>query len=200
MFLSSWEEYHTGTLYLGVVNGPVEGILLAVLNLVVSGLHPLGAGFWAQTTLKAFGFSLPLFPSGTQLLDLMMLGVTVLFLVFHLPPCLLNVHRALETKRSTRPLNGVRLTVPSTAEAASQLLPIIAFSVLSAAWTLSPYSVIIKQQYMLEWAVVTCFLFGQLSTKIVLAHLCKGPFPYSPVLLLPLAIGAVGVNTPWLGL
>lgn len=44
------------------------------------------------------------------------------------------------------------------------------------------------------------FLFGQLSTKIILAQLTKGPFPYTPILLLPLAIGAIGVNTPWLGL
>jgi len=43
-------------------------------------------------------------------------------------------------------------------------------------------------------------LFGQLSTKIILAQLTKGPFPYTPILLLPLLIGAIGVNTPWLGL
>ena len=27
MYLSTWEEFHTGTLYLGWINGPVEGEL-----------------------------------------------------------------------------------------------------------------------------------------------------------------------------
>lgn len=26
-YLTTWEEYHTGTLYLGLVSGPVEGVL-----------------------------------------------------------------------------------------------------------------------------------------------------------------------------
>lgn len=44
------------------------------------------------------------------------------------------------------------------------------------------------------------FLFGQLSSKIILAHLTKGLFPFSWPLLVPLAIPAIAVNTPYLGL
>lgn len=36
MFVSTWEEFHTGTLYLGYINGPVEGVLIAVGILIVS--------------------------------------------------------------------------------------------------------------------------------------------------------------------
>lgn len=38
MFVSTWEEFHTGTLYLGYINGPVEGVLIAVGILIVSAI------------------------------------------------------------------------------------------------------------------------------------------------------------------
>lgn len=44
------------------------------------------------------------------------------------------------------------------------------------------------------------FLYGQLSSKVIIAQLTKGPFPFSPALTLPLIIPSIGVNTPLLGL
>ena len=38
-YLTTWEEYHTGQLYLGVFSGPVEGILMIVGLYVVTGLY-----------------------------------------------------------------------------------------------------------------------------------------------------------------
>lgn len=38
MWFSTWEEYHTGTLYLGYINGPTEGLLIAVAILTTSGV------------------------------------------------------------------------------------------------------------------------------------------------------------------
>lgn len=36
MYLSTWEEFHTGTLYLGVINGPVEGERLGQAGVISS--------------------------------------------------------------------------------------------------------------------------------------------------------------------
>ncbi|KAH9957555.1 CDP-alcohol phosphatidyltransferase-domain-containing protein [Lactifluus volemus] len=36
-YLTTWEEYHTGQLYLGVFSGPVEGILIVVILFVITG-------------------------------------------------------------------------------------------------------------------------------------------------------------------
>lgn len=36
MFFSSWEQYHTKTLYLGYFNGPTEGILLGCYIMLLS--------------------------------------------------------------------------------------------------------------------------------------------------------------------
>lgn len=103
MLVSTWEEYHTGTLYLGYINGPVEGVLIAVAILVVSAVKgaflgasmssdqttsdvasSTGPGFWAQTVSETFGH-LPLVPSSWQLLDLVMLFLGSAFFVAHLP-------------------------------------------------------------------------------------------------------------------
>jgi hypothetical protein len=134
----------------------LTGILIAVGILATSGIA--GPGFWAMTVKEAVGFNLPLFPASTQLFDLNMLFVTLAFLAFHLPPCLLNVYRTLEERRGTRPLNGTVVVVPTALEAFEQLAPMAVFSVLAAAWTMSPWSVIMKGQHMIEFALVVCKL------------------------------------------
>lgn len=36
-YLTTWEEFHTGTLYLSEFSGPVEGILLIIAMFTVTG-------------------------------------------------------------------------------------------------------------------------------------------------------------------
>ena len=43
-FFSTW-EYHTGILYLGHINGPTEGLVLACLCIVLSGVYGMSWGF-----------------------------------------------------------------------------------------------------------------------------------------------------------
>ena len=50
---ATFETFHTGTLYLGMVNGPVEGCLLFCLNGIISGIY--GVQIWRQ---QFFGYSL----------------------------------------------------------------------------------------------------------------------------------------------
>lgn len=37
-YLTTWEEFHTGTLFLGVFSGPVEGILIIVAIYIITGI------------------------------------------------------------------------------------------------------------------------------------------------------------------
>lgn len=37
-YLSTIEEYHTGVLYLGYVNGPTEGLILSCIVFIISGI------------------------------------------------------------------------------------------------------------------------------------------------------------------
>jgi ethanolaminephosphotransferase len=36
-YLTTWEEYHTGVLFLGYFSGPVEGILMIVVIYFITG-------------------------------------------------------------------------------------------------------------------------------------------------------------------
>lgn len=38
-YLTTWEEYHTGTLYLGYFSGPVEGIIMIVFIHLATGYY-----------------------------------------------------------------------------------------------------------------------------------------------------------------
>ncbi|GAA5863273.1 hypothetical protein JCM8547_002885 [Rhodosporidiobolus lusitaniae] len=204
MYLSTWEEYHTGTLFLGYINGPVEGILLAVAILSVSALK--GPGWWANAISETGLKSIPpfsFFPGKWQVLDAAMFMLAAAFLTSHLPLCIWNVYKHI-TQPRRRPLTsrpaGSRLTPFSPAEAFSQLLPLLGFTVFAGVWVLSPKSSMLREGRLIEFAVLVCFLYGQLSSKIIIAQLTKGVFPYSPTLLLPLFIPAVLVNLPYLHL
>lgn len=64
-YLSTWEEYHTGVLYLGYVSGPVEGLVLLNALLLVAAFHGNswhslnnlsleGTEIWNQTIFNNF--------------------------------------------------------------------------------------------------------------------------------------------------
>ena len=81
MFLSSWEQYHTGILYLGYFNGPCEGIIIActIMGLAAT----FGPGFYHQQAVDVFGW--PFKGSSIIISDLFVLMcLSALFLV-HLP-------------------------------------------------------------------------------------------------------------------
>ncbi|KAK4925034.1 hypothetical protein LTR66_016423, partial [Elasticomyces elasticus] len=46
MYFSTWETFHTHTLYLGYFNGPTEGLLIAISIMIASGIW--GPGIWSQ--------------------------------------------------------------------------------------------------------------------------------------------------------
>ena len=55
-YLTTWEEYHTGTLYLGVVSGPVEGVLMLcgifAFTAVKGMIKPTRARFYANSSRR----------------------------------------------------------------------------------------------------------------------------------------------------
>lgn len=53
-YLTTWEEYHTGTLYLGLVSGPVEGVL-TLCTVYAYTAYVGGGSFWQQPLLSVLG-------------------------------------------------------------------------------------------------------------------------------------------------
>lgn len=50
-YLSTWEEYHTGTLYLSAVSGPVEGVLALIGMFVATAV--LGPEIWSKPSAQS---------------------------------------------------------------------------------------------------------------------------------------------------
>ncbi|KAJ3885476.1 hypothetical protein GG344DRAFT_25132, partial [Lentinula edodes] len=75
-YLTTWEEYHTGFLYLGVFSGPIEGILILVVIYMITGLY--GPSFWDTPILDVLHLShIPLITSTFPII-----GLNVSFMVF----------------------------------------------------------------------------------------------------------------------
>ena len=75
-----------------------------------------------------------------------------------------------------------------------------AFTLCNMAWLFSPHSVILAEDRLVLYCLTISFVFGRMTTKIILAHLIRQPFPYWTTLLYPLVGGAALVNLPLLGI
>lgn len=184
MFFSTWETYHTHTLYLGYFNGPTEGLILACSIMALSGIY--GPKVWSNRIADLLGH--PEVFGDYSLLDLWVPIIVTSFLVAHLPACIYHVVQA--RRRDRLPVLPVFL----------EWLPMVVFSLSCAAWLYSPYSSLMQENRLVLFCLTMSFVFGRLTTKIILCHLTKQPFPYWTVLLIPLVGGAILGNLPLLGL
>jgi ethanolaminephosphotransferase len=184
MFFSTWETYHTHTLYLGYVNGPTEGLLVAIAVMLFSGYY--GPHLWHSKVADHIGFA-DLFGDHT-FLDFWISVILFSFFTAHLPACVYNV--AVARKRQ-----GLAV-LPTLLE----WTPIVVFTASIVAWVSSPYSILLRDNHLVLFCVILSFVFGRMTTKIILAHLLRQRFPYWTVLLTPLVVGAALTNLPRLGL
>lgn len=52
--MQTWDEYHTKTLTLGLVSGPVEGIVI-LISVYAFTAYKGGASFWQQSMFRTVG-------------------------------------------------------------------------------------------------------------------------------------------------
>ncbi|KAI4255303.1 MAG: hypothetical protein LQ352_002635 [Teloschistes flavicans] len=183
MFFSTWETYHTHTLYLGYFNGPTEGLIIACSMMILSGYN--GPQIWTQPITD--WIDRPEIFGSASVVDLWFPVIFGTFLFIHLPACVINVIRARRAK-------GLPVAPVFT-----EWVPIIIFSGSCAAWLYSPYSTLMQENRLVLFCLTMSFVFGRMTTKIILAHLTRQPFPLWTVLLAPLLGGAIIGNLPLLG-
>lgn len=186
MFFSSWEQYHTGVLYLGYFNGPTEGIVIACLCMVLSGIF--GPGFWRRPAYDIFGQTSKLILGDVKMDRLFLIGIVFALFFVHIPFCVYNVYIARRAK-------GL-----STVSTLIQWIPILVFTASAAGWLMAPQSIVLQDNHLVLFAFFLCLVFGRMTTKIILAHLLKQDFPMFTVMLIPLVLGALLVNGPSFGL
>lgn len=90
------EEYYTGVLYLGYINGPTEGLVIACSLMLASGIYGmlqnqifsicLGPQIYFQPLTEVFPENLStLFPSSFRLVDLVSYSMLSIMLFLHIP-------------------------------------------------------------------------------------------------------------------
>lgn len=183
MFTSTWETYHTHTLYLGYFNGPTEGLILASTIMFISGFF--GQQVWRQPVAELIGFSNVL--GELSIIDIWVHYLLAAFFIPHLPACVYHVVKA-------RRAHG-----QAFAPTLLGWIPLVVFCASLFAWLGSPYSNLLTDNHLTLLCVILSFVFGRMTTKIILAHLTRQPFPYWTGLLLPLIGGALLVNLPFFG-
>ncbi|KAI1801708.1 Choline/ethanolaminephosphotransferase [Daldinia bambusicola] len=178
-YVQTWEEYHTGTLTLGIVNGPVEGILIIVLVYALTGFMG-GASFWQRSMLETLGvpqsLGIPEYIYKLSFTQWYMVQGTVV-MVFNTVESARNVIRARRARgdRSRWALLG--------------LLPFASVWALVVAYLhLQP---VVRTQHIVPFALFAGFVNAYSVGQVITAHLVKLPFPYWNVLALPLAYGVV---------
>lgn len=184
MFFSTWETYHTHTLYLGYFNGPTEGLIIACSIMILSGYY--GPEIWSTPLHKYVGFQVQLGEASVrEYWVAILLGS---FFTAHLPACVVNVARARREKNL--PLAPVF----------AEWTPMIVFVGALTAWLGSPNTYLLKDNHLCLLCLTLSFVFGRMTTKIILAHLTRQPFPYWTMMLAPLVGGAVLANLHIFGL
>lgn len=190
MFFSTWETYHTHTLYLGFINGPTEGLLIACLIMALSGVY--GPGIWTQPFEELFGEH-NLYGWHDHVGRYCVRDIWIALIVFSLvatqiPFCVYNVVRARRAKGL--PVAPVFL----------EWTPMLVYTGSIGAWVYSPHSTLMRENHLVLFCFTMAFVFGRMTTKMILAHLTRQPFPMWTVMLWPLLGGAVLGNLPYLGL
>ncbi|KAJ5626145.1 hypothetical protein N7510_002454 [Penicillium lagena] len=184
MYFSTWETFHTHTLYLGYFNGPTEGLLIAIAIMIASGIW--GPSIWSQPITNLI--NIPQIFGTNSVRDLWLPILLGGFFLAHLPGCVYNV-------ASARKKQGLPFT-----PLLKEWLPMVLFTLCNIAWLFSPYSTILSGNHLVLYCWAISFVFGRMTTMIILAHLLKQPFPYWTVLQAPVIFGAVLANLPRIGL
>ncbi|KAJ2903724.1 hypothetical protein MKZ38_009462 [Zalerion maritima] len=186
-YVQTWDEYHTKTLTLGIVNGPVEGILTLVFVYAVTGY--LGGGsVWQQGAFSTVGISqtmgslrIPDFLYNFSFTDWYLLQGTIV-LILNTVWSAQNVIKARRSRgdRSRGALLGLWpfFGVWSLVVAYLYLQPNILYCHLVP--------------FVLFVGIVNAYSVGRMIT----AHLVGLKFPYFNILGLPLAFGVIDSMGP----
>jgi ethanolaminephosphotransferase len=183
-YVQTWDEYHTHTLTLGLVSGPVEGILTLCVVYAITAIKG-GGSYWQQPMLPALGVPfISSLPKAAYTMDFgdfyMMYGGLVL--AFNTTESIRNV---LKARRA-------RGDAPNHA--------LLGLAPFAGAWTLIVAYLALHPEILHQHLVPFVLLVGLMNAysvgQMITAHLTKSEFPYQNVLALPLLFGIIDTLGP----
>ncbi|ETW86660.1 phosphatidylinositol synthase 1 (CDP-alcohol phosphatidyltransferase1) [Heterobasidion irregulare TC 32-1] len=189
-YLTTWEEYYTGQLYLGVFSGPVEGIIMIVAIYILTGIY--GPTFWDNKILTFTGLdqvdAIASRVPNIALNELFMVFGT-LGMAFNIATSYVNVFRSRRASHGSvfKPLWYL---LPFPLSVAAQVL-----------WMNHPKftnSDILRSPAFVPFLCAWGLQFAHQVGRMILAHVTGQPFPWWDSMWVWSVIGAVDANLPWL--
>lgn len=178
-YVQTWEEYHTKTLTLGIVNGPVEGVLI-LISIYLFTAFKGHASFWQQPAFQALEIQPPEYlPQSIKDISFSNLyviqGAVVLFV---------NVFQS-----SLNVIRARRIRSERSREAFLGLLPMAVTLILVTLYLGLNPEILYKNlvPFILFTGILNSYSVGQ----VIIAHLAQLCFPYFNILNLPLAFGVL---------
>ncbi|SMQ56168.1 unnamed protein product [Zymoseptoria tritici ST99CH_3D7] len=177
-YVQTWDEYHTHTLTLGLVSGPVEGILTLCIVYGITAFT--GGSYWLQPMLPTLG--VPHFSFLPSVFYTMDFGD---FYMWY--GGLMLIGNVLESSRNV--LKARRERGQRTRVALLGLLPFAAswFLIISYLY-LQP---IILHHHLVPFILYVALINAYSVGLMITAHLTKSSFPYHNVIVLPLVYGVL---------
>ncbi|KAK5169222.1 hypothetical protein LTR04_006109 [Oleoguttula sp. CCFEE 6159] len=185
-YVQTWDEYHTHTLTLGLISGPVEGILTLVAVYALTAYNG-GGSFWQQSLFRTLGLEKHGFVPDTMY----ELAFNEWYMVYGGVVLIFNTVQSALNVMSARRSRGQR--------ADTALLGLLPFF---TAWTLIIAYLILQPVILRQHLVPFVFYVGLINAysvgQMIVAHLTKSRFPFGNVLVAPLAFGVVDSLGPFL--
>ncbi|KAG5368595.1 Cholinephosphotransferase 1 [Yarrowia sp. C11] len=169
-YLSTWETYHTGTLYLSGFSGPVEGILILVGLFILTFFT--GPNVYALTVYEALPENI------TSLLPASVLDITItqIYIGFGVLGMVFNIYGACG--------NVIKYYNKKGKSAVPAILGIAPFAIFYAgvfAW--AHVAPLLLSKYAIVYLFAIGAAFAMQVGQMILAHLVLAPFPHWNVLL-----------------
>ncbi|KAF2397365.1 Choline/ethanolaminephosphotransferase [Trichodelitschia bisporula] len=183
-YIQTWDEYHTRTLTLGIVSGPVEGILTLCVIYMITAIKG-GGSYWHQPMLATLGVS----DFGVIPDWIYALSWVDWYIVYGGAMVVVNTLWSAENVLHARRARGQRTRV-----ALLGLLPFF------GAWILIPAYLYLQPIILYHHLVPFVFFVGIINAysvgQMIVAHLTKSRFPFYNVLVLPLVYAVIDSAGP----
>ncbi|KAI4162739.1 MAG: hypothetical protein LQ342_003626 [Letrouitia transgressa] len=192
-YVQTWDEYFTGKLVLGIVSGPVEGVLTLCIVYAITAVKG-GGSFWQQSMFRTFGIEkhsfVPDYVHEMPFNQWYMVygGVVLVFNTVQSIYHVLRTHQEIKTQKKLK----------------SHSHPLFTLTPYFLRWTLVALYLWLQPVILNHHMIPFVFYVGLINAysvgQIIVAHLTKNPeFPVQNVLTLPLGFAVLDSAGPVVG-
>eukprot|EP00929_Paragymnodinium_shiwhaense_P113103 TRINITY_DN81366_c0_g1_i1.p1 TRINITY_DN81366_c0_g1~~TRINITY_DN81366_c0_g1_i1.p1 ORF type:complete len:444 (-),score=45.52 TRINITY_DN81366_c0_g1_i1:18-1298(-) len=182
-FFATWEEFYTGTLHLGIINGPTDGVLIVCGMLLLSAAVDDYAAFW-EAPLLGSSIDLPMrLRRKDAAIAFFVISVVVTVLTHICTVTCLHWKARQVARKMSFPKQRPRLR-----DALGAAVPFCLGAGSATAWlTMSTSEAFQREPRLVFW--LFGLIFSKLVTHLQLAHICGEHYrPWRKTFLLPLII------------